>query len=190
MRIADCDEPFAQFPQLPDHAAVDQLVADARDDAADDVGVDDGANLDLLAEHGPESLAHQRQFLRAERHGRRHLADRDPLPFQHPIVERSVELRESADPAALDQQTDQIPHQWLTSRAENLIGHRALLAGRNLGAIEDGCDLRILKRPGQGTEIALPGIERPLLVGHLEDRLRVAPDRRSTWHATPPSVDE
>src|SRR5918995_1550605 len=71
------DEPGAHLFQFVADAAIDDLIANPDDDAADDVRIDLERQLDLLASHRFQLLTDLIEFGVAEPFRRRHLGDGD-----------------------------------------------------------------------------------------------------------------
>jgi hypothetical protein len=162
-------EAFAQLKQLAGHAAVDQLVPDTDDDAADDARVDRCAHSTSFTEQIVEPRAHEGQFFGPQRHGRRQVADRDPAPFEEHVVGKPGRICGSCpESPALDQQADQIEGQRLPPRAEQALHECAASRVRDLWGGQKIRDRLIAERLGKDAQVALPPVERSLLVGHLE----------------------
>src|SRR6516165_547132 len=112
------DELVPQALEPAPDAAVDHAIADADDQATEQVGVDREIEVDAAAGHLLEPSGDGPDFVLGQRHGAGRGGGRDALSF---VVE-ATELRRHAgqlvDPATPEHEPDQVEHRPAHDRAE------------------------------------------------------------------------
>src|SRR5215218_2119872 len=168
------DKPGAHLFQFIAHAAVDNLIADPDDDAADDVRIDLESQLDLLARHRFQLLADMIQFGVAEPFRRRHLSDRDAPLRPQLIVEYLPDLRDEHRPVALDQHPGQVSRFSLHVDVERGFQRFDSALRGDTGVRQISRDPVVGDDAREHGQVLTPGVERPLVFAETEDRLCVS----------------
>ena len=93
-----------QSAKLTGNTAIDEVVADARDHAADDGGIDVRTNLDLFADQLGELLLNHLLAGRVQRNCRRDVGDDDSLFLEQQRLEVLVDVGNRRETAPLEQE--------------------------------------------------------------------------------------
>src|SRR6478735_3528973 len=170
--------------QLADHAAagllqavcggaVDDLVADAHRDAADDVGIDRGLDVDLSTVDTGERRREPGLLLRAQRHGRGDLGREVLAPDGGDLDELVDRVLDRAAARRGDDVVDQGAGLGLRAALEQRVGDRDLAVGRHRGVGQGEEQLAAAgHRAAEPEQLVLDGVDPTVALGHGEQRLR------------------
>src|SRR5262245_9744637 len=168
---------FARLVQARADRAVEDLVADLGDQAADHVRVDDHADLDLAAGGLRERVGQLPGARLVQRDRRAHLGHRRLPGLGHHLGQDLHDAAELARATLLDDEAEHVDGHGVGAPAEGF-GDQGPLVLKGQRRVREGlAHARLgLEQPGERQQVAFDRLELDLGGGHAEQRLRVAPD--------------
>jgi hypothetical protein len=103
------DEAVAEALEPSPHAGIDEAVADADGQAADQLRVDRRVDLDAGAGPGPDALGDGSEIRRFERLGARDVRDDDAVLPVHQSLELVGDTGQDREPTPLGEEEDEVP---------------------------------------------------------------------------------
>src|SRR4051794_28445536 len=152
------------------HRGVEHLVADADDDAAQQVGVDVGGELDLSAGLFGDPVADLADGGLVELDCRRDGDREEPVLLLPQPVVGTADAEDHRHAVVLDQELEEVDED-VVGTADRLVQPFLLLLAGEVGREEE--DLEVVggpQRVGEVAELLLDLVELALLAGHLEQR--------------------
>ena len=168
-------QPLAQTCELVGQATVVDRAADARDDAADDGGIDMRCDGHLLGCRGAQARLQGLLLVGAERRGGRNLRLQHVLFVEHAFVKHRGDVRQEVEAVALRQQRQQLRHRRGHGRAfDEGLDDGALGARWDAGAGEHRLEVGLIgKQPRDRGQLFIDA-NTTGGIGYVEERAGVA----------------
>ncbi len=175
-----------QALQASTDGGVEDLIPDAKDEAADDLGIDDGVQADLLARLRTDALTERIGGGRVERDRRGDLHGQHLLLLLDETVEDPPDAEERRGAVLLDQEPEEVPNDRIgtLNRAVETI---ELLLGGEVRREEEHLKLPVAReRIGELAELLTDHRKVLMALGDLEERSRV--DLSEGFHGLVPPL--